>query len=161
MENKNKTLKWLHTEMAGNIHVDDRIQQYCPKLRGIYGIFVQDDTKRCVYVGRSSNIYRRMFGGDGHITNLMKGFHTNPELKEAMQDIDNKKISIEILKEVPFQYDDYYKDMQRLASAENSFIDQFQNMDQCLHQVPEGTAMAKKIWDQYKKHHDLNEMDCK
>ena len=37
--------------------------------------------------------------------------------------INRKEIIIEILKEVLFEFDNYYKDMQRLASEGNKYID--------------------------------------
>lgn len=47
-------------------------------------------------------------------------------------------ILISLLEEVPYCFDNYYKDAQRLASAENYWIDKYQGMNQCLEQVPEG-----------------------
>ena len=52
--------------------------------------------------------------------------------------------------EVPFIYDDYHKDMQRLASAENYHINKYQSIDQCLNQVPEGTKLTKNEWNEAK-----------
>lgn len=148
MENKNKTIMWLQTN-SNHILVQNNILDYNQKIRGIYGIFVEGNTKHCVYVGKSNNIYKRMFGGHGHITKLIKGIHTNSVLKGAMgSDPLYQKIYVEVLKEVPYQFDNYYKDMQRLASAENYYIDYYQDLDQCLHQVPEGTAMNKTSWKQ-------------
>ena len=37
--------------------------------------------------------------------------------------------------------------MQRLASAENFYIDKYQELDQCLNQLPDGKNMKREIWD--------------
>lgn len=148
MANKNKTMLWLQT-MSDRIIVQNNIIDYTQTIRGVYGIFVEDGEKRCVYVGKSNNIYMRMFGGHGHLTKLMKGLHTNTELKTAI--FTNQKIYIDVLTYVPYIFDNYYKDMQRLASAENACIDYYQNLDQCLHQVPEGNAITEQQWQKKKQ----------
>jgi len=67
------------------------------------------------------------------------------KIKDAMN--TRKEIVIKILKEVPFEFDNYYKDMQRLASEENKYIDQYQKINQCLEQVPEGTRISEEEWE--------------
>lgn len=144
--NKNRSLLWLSEQ--DEFSVDDKIKDAKNQVRGIYGIFVKDKEYECVYVGRALSIYDRMFGPKGHITNLMKNKHSNQQLQDAMN--TKKKIKIKILKEVPFGFDNYYKDMQRLASEENKCIDQYQKINQCLKQVPEGTKLNEKQWERMK-----------
>ena len=152
MENRNETLKWLYTEMAHKIFVDSRIENFKDPIRGIYGIFISGENSKCecVYVGRSNDMYSRMFRAGGHMTQLMKKIHSNTKLNEAMRD-SKEKIHIRILEEVSFEFDNYYKDMQRLASAENYYIDKYQSRNQCLEQIPEGTSMKKQKWDKMKE----------
>lgn len=88
-----------------------------------------------------------MFGSDGHITKMKrKNGHPVVRINEALKS-DNETIHIKILQEVDLA-GDYYKDMQRLASAECRFIDYYQNLNQCLEQIPEGTTMTEKEWNQ-------------
>jgi len=148
--NTNESLKWLKKQ--DNIIIDEKdkekILDISNPVRGIYGIFIdENDEEKCVYVGRSKSIYGRLF--DGHVTNLMKKKHTNQQLQNAMNNMKN--IKIKILKEVPYKFDNYNKDMQRLASEENKYIDKYQLIDQCLEQVPEGTGLKKEEWEEMKK----------
>lgn len=62
-----------------------------------------------------------------------------------------KNICIEVLEDVEYVFDNYYKDMQRLASREIYYIDKYQADDQCLEQLPEGTTMALCDWERLKK----------
>lgn len=144
--NKNKSLSWLNKQ--DKLSVDDKIKDPENQVRGIYGIFVKDKNEKCVYVGRAFSIYERMFGANGHITNLKDNRHTNQQLQDAMN--TEKEIVIKILEEVPFKFDNYYKDMQRLASEENKYIDQYQKINQCLEQVPEGTSISEEKWESMK-----------
>ena len=146
MINKNKSLAWLDKQKK--IILAEEIKDVNNPIRGIYGIFVKDKEMRCVYVGRTASIYQRMFSARGHITKLMNENHTNLQLMAAVQ--SGKEIVIKILEKVPFKFDNYYKDMQRLASAENKYIDIYQEQNQCLEQVPEGTRISEKEWEDMK-----------
>ena len=138
--NKNEALTWLNERQ--NIYCDDNIKETL-QIRGIYGFFIGEE-KRCVYIGKTSSIYGRMFC-DGHIHKLMKNAHPNLQLSDAMN--NGRKVEIRILLKVPYQFDDYHKDMQRLASAETFFIDFYQNQNHYLEQVPEGTKMKIEEWE--------------
>lgn len=141
--NSNRSLKWCLNQK--NIKLDNKVKMWDRPIRGIYGIFVGDKGEdKCVYIGKSTNIYRRMFS-NGHITKLMKNNHSNVTLKVSMA--HKKQIHIRVMKEVPFIFDDYCKDVQRLASWENKYIDYYQEINQCLEQVPEGTKITKGGWE--------------
>ena len=58
---------------------------------------------------------------------------------------------IKVLQEVPYLFDNYYKDAQRLASAETYWIDWYQKANQCLEQVPEGKRPTKEEWERMKR----------
>lgn len=136
--NRNKSVKWAIDN--GNIVIDEKIYDEKIAVRGIYGIFIENE---CVYVGRSNSIYGRMFSS-GHITMMAKGQHSVLAVNKAI--IENKAIYVKILEEIPYKYDDYFKDVQRLASRENYYIDKYQKLDQCLSQVPEGTTLGQREW---------------
>lgn len=138
--------------MKEKIIVEDKIID--SEIRGIYGIFVETEKeKKCVYVGRATNIYSRLFkGSDAHLVRLKKGKHENTELKKAMS--TSGKIKIEVLEEVKCKYKNYSKDMQALASRECFYIDKYQKLDQCLEQLPDGSNMDIRVWEKAKKLHE-------
>lgn len=149
-QNNNYSVNWLRDK--SNIFLDERILDYDNPVRGIYGIFIEgrSENKKCVYVGRSTSIYNRMFDSNyGHIAKMKKNKHFISELNKVSED-RVLKVFIEILEQVHFEFDDYYKDMQRLASAENYHIDRYQSRNQCLKQVPEGTHVTKEQWESKK-----------
>lgn len=150
-ENQNTTLKWLENpKVIGKIKIDDEIKNTINPVRGIYGIFIRDT---CVYVGRSKSMYDRFLVGKGHLASLKKSLSTGVQNEKKSLQITLLKafeqeelISIKILERVPLQFDNYNKDMQRLASAENKYVDYYQNIDQCLNQLPDGNNMSKIEW---------------
>lgn len=150
--NRNTTLKWVTTKMKEKILIEDKIID--SEIRGIYGIFVETEKeKKCVYVGRATNIYSRLFkGSDAHLVRLKKGKHENSDLNKAMNTPD--KIRIEILEEVKCKYKNYNKDMQELASRECFYIDKYQKLEQCLEQLPDGSNMKLSVWKKAKKLHE-------
>ena len=101
-------------------------------VRGVYGIFIEQDGNRtCEYVGKSEEVPTR---AEFHKNKIESGMHIKV-LVNANKD-SKAKIIIAVLEDVPYVFDNYYKDAQRLASAENYWIDKYQGMGQCLHQVP-------------------------
>lgn len=152
--NNNHSLKWLKKESRIVIdkEYEDKILDTDNAVIGIYGLFVEDDVKeKCVYIGRSANIYSRLFR-TGHITELMKNTHTNNALTVAME--ENRKITIKVLEEVVFSYDNYAKDMQKLAFAEYKLISRYQAVDECIEQLPDGSNMDKDSWEKLKNLND-------
>ncbi|MBX4266216.1 hypothetical protein [Clostridium estertheticum] len=157
MVNTNKSLAW--SENQNKLFVEDRIKDASNQVRGIYGIFVKDKDKEeeCVYVGRSVSIYGRIFS-QGHMPNSRDEItkkRTSQRLLNAIDDENVEKIEIRILEEVEFKFDNYYKDMQRLASAENYYIDLYQNKSQCLEQVPDGKNTSEKDWESMKNQESI------
>lgn len=148
VKNKNETLKWLNEKMNGKIIFEDRIISSEKAIRGIYGIFVcKGSSEYCAYIGRANNIYERFFcGSKAHLVKIRKKRCENDEINEALLN-EEAVIKIKILEEVECKYDSYVKDMQRLASAENFYIDKYQELDQCLNQLPDGKNMKREIWD--------------
>ena len=159
MENKNETYNWWRNTKKDKIVIADEILDWKNPIRGIYGIFIKENEDTyCAYVGRANNIYLRFFsssgGASGHLVKIMKSDNDcgNIKLEEALKN-ENAIIEIKVLEEVKCQYDNYNKDMQRLAFAECYHISKYQELDQCLEQLPDGSNMNKDIWDdEYKKH---------
>ncbi len=154
--NKNETVKWINEVMKNKISVSHEILD-SKKNRGIYGIFVVDKSNSeefCAYVGKATNIYKRMFcGKKAHLVKLKENKLYNSVINEAIRNED-KRIDIRVLEEVTFQYENYNKDMQYLASRECYHIDKYQKLNQCLEQRPDGRNMYEKVWKSEKT--DLN-----
>lgn len=148
VQNRNQTVEWCRQQSY--ITLDNRLLQFDPPVRGIYGIFIEDKgQEKCVYVGKAENLYNRMFKSDGHIVAIRKGIHFNPQLNQALG--QGKIIVIEVLEEVPYNkgdcsIEDYNRDMQSLASAEYHHIDFYQNKGECLWQLPEGKHLSFDEW---------------
>ena len=140
VQNRNQTVEWCRQQSY--ITLDNRLLQFDPPVRGIYGIFIEDKgQKKCVYVGKAENLYNRMFKSDGHIVAIRKGIHFIPQLNQAVE--QGQDITIKVLQVVPYNkgdcsIEDYNRDMQSLASAEYHHIDFYQNKGECLWQLPEG-----------------------
>ena len=84
MANRNHTLKWINTLGSNKIAFENGIIDGT-KNRGIYGIFVIDDTRDteyCAYIGRAVNIYKRFLkGDDAHFVKLRKGLLENDKVE--------------------------------------------------------------------------------
>lgn len=116
-------------------------------VRGLYGIFIEKDGRRtCEYVGKSEEVPTRV---DHHKNRIESGTHIKV-LVNANND-PKARIIITVLEAVPYVFDNYYKDAQRLASAENYWIDKYQGIEQCLHQVPEGKRPSIVSWEKLKR----------
>jgi len=154
---KNDTVRWLEDvlEKEANIVVDPRIKRFGDEtIRGVYGFFVNDV---CVYIGKSESIYERMFCANGHLTGLrlnLTGKAVGEERPLQLTLIravkENEPIEVKI-KEVALYFDDYSRDMQRLASVENNWIDDYQEQGQCLSQLPAGKLLKRSTWEEKKR----------
>ena len=148
VQNRNQTVEWCRQQSY--ITLDNRLLQFDPPVRGIYGIFIEDKgQEKCVYVGKAENLYNRMFKSDGHIVAIRKGIHFIPQLNQAVE--QGQDITIKVLQVVPYNkgdcsIEDYNRDMQNLASAEYYYIDFYQKMGECLWQLPEGKHLSYKEW---------------
>lgn len=164
-ENQNQTFKWIINIMKEKIFVDSDILNWNNKIRGIYGIFeIDKDSEKCLYVGRSINIYSRFFSkSNAHFAMLrryIKGTYKKepPEyIRQISTAIDaGNLIKVKILQKLPYIYDCYQFDVQRLASAENYFIDYYQSIGQCLYQIPDGSNTPENDWNS-----DYNKLKAK
>ena len=152
MANRNHTLKWINTLGSNKIAFENGIIDGT-KNRGIYGIFVIDDTRDteyCAYIGRAVNIYKRFLkGDDAHFVKLRKGLLENDKVIEALND-KHKRIEVRVLEQITFNYENYNKDTQFMASRECYYIDHYQILGQCLEQCPDGSNIEKDIWEKEK-----------
>ena len=65
----------------------------------------------------------------------------------ALKNVDSSDITL-------ISFDDYYKDIHRLAFAEYNHIRKYQELNQCLEQLPDGRNMNKDVsWEQSAKHY--------
>ena len=148
VQNRNQTVEWCLQQSY--ITLDNRLLQFDPPVRGIYGIFIKDiGQKKCVYVGKAENLYNRMFKSDGHIVAIRKGIHFIPQLNQAVE--QGQDITIKVLQVVPYNkgdcsIEDYNRDMQSLAFAEYKQINSYQNKGECLWQLPEGKHLSFDEW---------------
>lgn len=149
--NKNIALKWVLNEMRDKIIIEEEIIDASKPIIGIYGIFVSEgEEERCAYIGRSNNIYLRMFDGDSsHMVKLKQGIGENTEINAALKN-SNAKIKVKILKRVEYDFENYNIDMQKLASSENYYIDYYQSLGQCLEQRPDGKNWDYADWEAHK-----------
>lgn len=64
----------------------------------------------------------------------------------------NNGIEIKVLKEVKYEGNNYSRDLHKLAFEEYKLIDKYQELGQCLYQIPEGNQISEKNWSRlYKK----------
>ena len=128
-------------------------------IRGVYGIFscdVDNKNENCYYIGRAADIRSRFFDAGGHLHNFIwskSGKEITMKLVEKLiKDIlkDKKQVEIKVIKEVPYEFDNYYRDMQRLAYEEYKVIEEYQNKNQALHQLPEGNWIKLNRWEDLK-----------
>ncbi|WP_143321013.1 GIY-YIG nuclease family protein [Clostridium sp. HBUAS56010] len=132
--------------MNEKIAIDERIEEH---QRGIYGIFILSCNgnckEQCAYIGKSEELCTRV---KNHYNSIQNQTHIST-LNNVMDD-EETRIEIRLVEPVPYIFDNYYKDAQRLASRENYWIDKYQEIDQCLEQVPEGKRPSIVRWEQLK-----------
>lgn len=139
------------------ILIDEKIIN--SNIRGVYGIFscdVDNKNENCYYIGRAADIRSRFFDAGGHFHNFIWSKSdkqiTIKIVENLIKDIlkDKKQVKIKVIKEVPYEFDNYYRDMQRLAYEEYKVIEEYQNKNQALHQLPEGNWIKLNRWEDLK-----------
>lgn len=113
------------------IFVDDKINiDSC--VRGVYCFFaVNKEEEIPFYVGKSNNIFDRMF--NGHIYNYLRGVRKTDVQKNIEMYLNNKcEVHVKILREVEYKGDSFILDANRLALAEIEEIVKQQNKGYCL-----------------------------
>ena len=128
------------------ILIDEKIIN--SNIRGVYGIFscdVDNKNENCYYIGRAADIRSRFFDAGGHFHNFIWSKSdkqiTMKIVENLIKDIlkDKKQVKIRVIKEV-----------QRLAYEEYKVIEEYQNKNQALHQLPEGNWIKLNRWEDLK-----------
>ena len=112
----------------------------------IFLIRCDDLDEQCAYIGKSEQLFER---AKQHLKSIENRTNIS-SLKNAMDD-DDLRIEIRLIESVEYKFDNYYKDAQRLASRENHWIDEYQEKNQCLEQVPEGKRPSIESWERQKE----------
>lgn len=138
--------------LPNSIRIDPLIIE--KNVRGVYGIFSNEEEKEiCHYIGRAENIRRRFFDYNGHLCHYFWNKDDNNKIVGRLinQILENGKIvKIKVIKEVPYIFDNYFRDMQRLAYEEYTIIEEFQKKKEALNQLPEGNWIKKEEWEKLK-----------
>lgn len=147
---ENELLKRISNAQSLNIFVQDEINLNS-HIRGVYGFFAKkDDEEIPFYVGKSNNIFSRMF--TGHIYDYLRGVR-NTEVQKRIEDFLKKGyvIEVRILKTVEYKGDSFIQDANRLALAELTEIVNQQDRGFCIteDQISEAVKQnfEKKEWN--------------
>lgn len=142
---KSEGFDLIKQEFTDKIIIDKDIENQPKGNRGIYGLFIiKGELKECAYIGKSEIVSSRVIN---HLYKIIGGNHAVIKLNKAFIDKDSK-ILCEFVEPVEYRFDNYYKDAQRLASRECYWIDKYQEVNQCLEQVPEGKRPGKDWWNE-------------
>lgn len=122
---------------------------------GIYKIFkVKGNEKLCFYIGKSTDIAYRLLGSSsGHIyMYLHNNFTKIVPIKMEKYITEGYEIEVEIIK-VDYFDTSFTKAAHKLALYELQEIVKYQEIGQCLFQVPEGAGTnEERFWEEnYKK----------
>jgi hypothetical protein len=136
MVGKNTEIWCLENEDL--IEIDKRILE--EDGRGVYSIWVEDE---CVYVGKGISVKSRILS---HLS-ILKWLVLQIPVKDVPEHIqimyeffkENKKIKVKLEERVKYEYDNYYRDLHRLAFCEYKKIEDYQAVGWCLYQRPEGS----------------------
>lgn len=109
---------------------------------GVYGFFAIKENKEeiCFYIGKSTNIVYRLLGSSGgHIYMYLNNDYSKVVPLKIKEYIDKSwEVEVRILDEVDYHDISFSKAAHRLALAELQRIVQYQKLNQCEYQVPEG-----------------------
>ena len=130
-----------------NVFIDEELKT---EQAGIYGYFYRDPrgNEHCIYVGKATSFYDRTFSKNGHIHKFLRFMETNREmysdefLNDSMATLIENNCSIIVrCLEIVYYFDAFFtRAAQRLAVAELYWITKYQNIEECLDQMPEGVG---------------------
>lgn len=108
-------------------------------VRGVYGFFaVKMNEEIPFYIGKSNNIFLRMFGRSSHLNSYIRGLRNTPVLQNIEKYLETDyHIEIKILKKVKYKGDNFESDANRLALAELKELVEYQDKGFCLVQLSE------------------------
>lgn len=117
-------------------------QELTPKscVRGVYGFFAVKNMNKEIpfYIGKSNNIFLRMFGRGSHLSNYLRGVRKT-EVHRSIERFleDDYHIEIRVLNKVEYTGDYFESDANRLALAELKELVKYQDKGFCLMQLSE------------------------
>lgn len=125
---------------------------------GVYGFFAVKGSEysNCFYIGKATNMVGRLFGSSrGHLHCFLNGRYDNLVAQKVKEYLDlGYNIEVRLLDNLEDRYRDtnFSRAAHYLALAEIQQIVKYQELEQCLDQLPEGaSAYQKKYWEtQYK-----------
>lgn len=144
---ENEFLKRMEAAKSNNIIVPDKMTP-SSEIRGVYGFFAikgeKGDQEVLFYIGKSNNIFKRMFSG-GHIYHYLRGVRkTDVQIRMADYLGNGYNIEVRILKEVEYVWDSFIQDANRLALAELEEIVNQQSKGFCITDDMLSEAVKKK-----------------
>lgn len=135
---KAEFIKRINMANEKSIHIPEELRpESC--IRGVYGLFAVNNKEEIpFYIGKSNNIFLRMFSKNSHVYSYMRGVRKT-EVHNMMERYLNQGyiIKIRILKKVRYVGDTFKKDANRLAFAELKELIKYQKMGFCLEQLSE------------------------
>lgn len=138
-----ESLLLVKQTFQNKIIIEEDIENQPKGNRGIYGLFIKRAGKEeCAYIGRSEIVSSRI---TAHLYRIIDGIHAVKKLNKAFLDSEST-IICRFVEPVEYQFDNYSKDAQRLASRECYWIDYYQSLNQCIDQVPEGKRPNEQWW---------------
>ncbi|MGO2564706.1 MAG: hypothetical protein ACTH8E_02885 [Brochothrix thermosphacta] len=124
----------------------------CENSVGVYGFFATKENKEeiCFYIGKSTNIVSRLLGSSGgHVYMYLNNDYSKVVPQKIKEYIDKHwGVEVRILDEIDYHDKSFSKAAHRLALAELHRIVQYQELNQCENQVPEGFGPnGIKFWE--------------
>lgn len=123
------------------------------QIVGVYGFFATKENERrcCFYIGKSTDIASRLLDSEfkGHLHYYLKGEFSKLVPKNIKKYLDlGYDIEVEILDEIDYEDTSFSRAAHRLVLAEIQQIVKYQELGQCLEQLPDGVGSnEKKYWE--------------
>lgn len=117
---------------------------------GVYGFFAtKENEKQCFYIGKATNMVSRLLASKGHVHYYLYEYFCKLVPGKIKQYLDlGYDIEVEILDEIDYEDTSFSKAAHRLALAEIQQIAKYQELGQCLEQLPEGVGPnQKEYWE--------------
>ena len=153
---ENEFLKRMEAAKSNNIIVPKKMT-HSSKIRGVYGFFaikvdqeVKGDQEVLFYIGKSNNIFKRMFSG-GHIYHYLRGVRKT-DVQNRMADYlgNGYKIEVRILKEVEYVGDSFILALAELEEIVNQQSKGFCITDDMLSEAVKKKS-EEKAWNDFQE----------
>lgn len=155
---KNELLKRVNNAVNEKIFIPNELTPNS-HIRGVYCFYAVKEEEIPFYIGKSNNIFNRMFNENGHIYAYLRNKGKDPSAQKqtdvqkriARYLNDNYIIKVKILRNVEYIGDSFIQDANRLALAELEEIVAQQRKGLCLtkDQLSEAVKPAEEsIWNE-------------